>query len=182
MIFEPLKPDGLFLLKPKIFGDNRGYFLETFRREYFKEHGIDTEFVQDNYSFSRKNALRGLHYQAGDSAQAKLITVAHGSILDVAVDLRKESPSFKEYAAVELNSENHHQLFIPEGFAHGFVVLSEEAAVMYKCSSYYDPEAERGIRWNDPELNIQWETEIPVLSEKDRELPLLKEISERDLF
>ena len=182
MIFEPLEPAGLILLKPKIFGDSRGYFLETFRREFFKEHGIDIEFVQDNYSFSRKKALRGLHFQTGKSAQAKLITVAQGSILDVAVDIRKESPSYKEYAAVELNSENHHQLYIPEGFAHGFAVLSDEAAVMYKCSTYYDPDSEKGIRWNDPELNIDWKTNDPVLSEKDRKLPLLQEISDNDLF
>jgi len=182
MIFEPLKPGGLFLLKPKIFGDNRGYFLETFRREYFRDHGIDIEFVQDNYSFSLKNTLRGLHFQTGKAAQAKLITVAHGSILDVAVDLRKNSPTFKLSTFVELNSENHHQLYIPVGFAHGFAVLSKEAAVMYKCSSYYERGAERGIRWNDPELNIQWNVENPVLSEKDKELPFLKNLSDQSLF
>jgi len=174
--------DGLYILKPEIYKDSRGYFFESFREQYLNEHGIETTFVQDNISSSVKGVIRGLHYQAGHSAQAKLIMVIEGKILDIAVDIRRTSPTFKQYEAVELDDDKHHQLFIPEGFAHGFAVLSEKAVISYKCSSYYDPSKERGIRWNDPDLNIDWKTKNPVLSGKDKNLPFLKNLKNEDLF
>ncbi len=182
MIFEALKPDGLFLIKPKIYGDGRGYFLETFRSETFRNNILKIDFLQDNFSFSKRNALRGLHYQTASAAQAKLIMAVSGTVLDVAVDLRKDSPTFKQHLAVELSCDNHYQLFIPEGFAHGFVVLSDEASIIYKCSAYYNPDFERGIRWDDPELDIDWKTDQPILSDKDKNLPFLNNVDEADLF
>jgi dTDP-4-dehydrorhamnose 3,5-epimerase len=150
---------GLILLTPRLFQDQRGYFLESYRQD----SGLS--FVQDNISFSVKNTIRGLHYQVGPG-QAKLVQCLSGSILDIAVDIRPDSPTFGQYEAVELS--NVKQLYIPIGFAHGFCVLSDTALVHYKVSSYYDPQLERSIRWNDPTLNIQWPVQDPILSDKDR--------------
>ncbi|MCW9705904.1 dTDP-4-dehydrorhamnose 3,5-epimerase [Fodinibius salsisoli] len=173
--------EDVLLLKPEVYRDKRGFFLETYREEHLRKRGIDTHFVQDNLSKSQQNTVRGLHYQI-EQQQDKLLMVMQGRILDVAVDLRFDSPTFGQHTAVELWERNRHQLFIPKGFAHGFSVLSEEALVYYKCSDYYFPEGERGLRWNDPELGINWQIKSPIVSEKDQQQPLLKEIAKQDLF
>jgi len=176
----PLQP--VKLIKPTPFKDTRGEFVEVYREHLFREAGIEIEFVQDNISSSKKNAVRGLHYQLPPASQVKLVMVPHGEILDVAVDMRVHSPSFGEYFSTILSSENRQMLFVPTGFAHGFAVLSEEATVYYKCNDYYNKELERGVKWNDPKLGIQWGIENPVLSKKDQQLPMLDEIEEKDLF
>lgn len=168
-------------LKPVVHGDRRGFFLETYRKKLLAEYGIQIDFVQDNLSKSQQNTLRGLHYQI-EQPQDKLVMVMQGTILDVAVDLRKDSDTFGRHTACILSDENRHQLFIPKGFAHGFSVLSHEALVYYKCSDYYHPEGERGLKWNDPELGIDWRISDPVISEKDKKQPLLNEIPNKDLF
>jgi dTDP-4-dehydrorhamnose 3,5-epimerase len=169
---------GCFLIHDTVFGDDRGYFFESFNRTTFLDKtGVDVNFVQDNQSRSTKGVLRGLHYQTGDAAQAKLVRVLKGEVLDVAVDLRKNSPAFGQHVAVRLSENSHTQFFIPRGFAHGFVVLSAEAVFFYKCDNYYNKSAESGIIYNDPDLNIDWqlpESELR-LSEKDRFLPTWKE-------
>lgn len=182
MIFEETKLPGVLIVKPNRKGDNRGFFMETFRKSFFEEKGIPADFVQDNFSFSGKNTLRGLHYQRGDYTQSKLVKVFTGEILDVAVDLRKDSPTFGEHISIVLNDENHHMLYIPEGFAHGFSVLSETASVYYKCNRYYHAESEGGVLWNDPDLNIDWKVTNPLISEKDQNQPQFKDLSEADLF
>lgn len=170
------------LIKPKVFGDSRGYFLESYRRNIFEENGIPDLFVQDNLSKSRRGVVRGLHYQI-ENPQAKLVMVAYGEILDVAVDVRKNSPSFGKYVAVRLSSEKKNMLYIPIGFAHGFQVLSEEAVFQYKCSDYYNPRGERGIAWNDPEIGISWEKQIkPIISEKDQKHPVLSDVNRSELI
>ena len=163
-------PDVL-LLRPRCFRDERGYFMESFNEETFRRvTGLSTRFVQDNEAYSRRGVVRGLHYQLAPHAQAKLVRVVSGRVLDVAVDIRKSSPTFGRYVAVELSAENGLQLYIPEGFAHGYAVLSDEAVFQYKCSDYYHPETEAGIAFDDPQLAIAWP--IPqaemILSEKDR--------------
>jgi len=164
------------LLKPKIYGDHRGFFLETYHRTRYREAGIACDFVQDNHSRSVKGTLRGLHYQV-NKVQAKLVSCIEGEIFDVAVDIRPESPTFGQWAGAVLSAENHHQLFVPEGFAHGFQVLGESAQVVYKCSDFYSPADERGLLWNDPQLGIEWPGEHPVvLSEKDRKNPPFAQI------
>ena len=173
-------PDVL-LLKPEVYRDERGFFLETYREEYLKEKNIDVHFVQDNLSKSQRNTVRGLHYQI-EHQQDKLLMVMEGAILDVAVDLRQDSPTFGEYTAMELSAENKHQMFIPKGFAHGFSALSDNALVYYKCSDYYYPDGERGLLWDDPELDIDWKVTDPIISEKDRYQPRLQEIRTEDLF
>lgn len=173
-------PDVL-LFKPTVHRDERGFFLETYRNEYLQNRGLDIWFVQDNLSKSQKGTVRGLHYQI-KQPQDKLIMVMQGAILDVAVDVRKESDTYGRYTAVELTAENKHQLFIPKGFAHGFSVLSRDALVYYKCSDYYYPQGERGLRWNDPDLDIDWKVANPIVSEKDQQQPLLSEIPIKDLF
>ncbi len=173
-------PDVL-LLKPEVYRDERGFFLETYREEYLKEKNIDVHFVQDNLSKSQKNTVRGLHYQI-ENQQDKLLMVMEGAILDVAVDLRQDSPTFGEHTAMELSAENKHQVFIPKGFAHGFSVLSDNALVYYKCSDYYYPDGERGLLWDDPELDIDWKVTDPIISQKDRYQPRLQEITNEDLF
>lgn len=173
---------GVFLLEPVVYRDERGYFLETFRKSHFQKFGMTGEFLQDNSSRSQKGTLRGLHYQLPPAAQAKLMMVSLGTILDVAVDLRKDSPTFGRHVAVELSEENHRQLYIPEGFAHGFSVLSDHAVIHYKCSGYYSSDLERGIRWNDPEIDIDWRVDDPILSEKDNKLPFLDDIQPDELF
>ena len=175
--FERQRIEGVILVKPKVFGDNRGFFMESYKKSEFIAGGINTEFRQDNHSKSSKGVLRGLHYQAPPFEQAKLVRCMRGKIYDVAVDIRKNSKTFGEYIRVELSEENKHMLYIPEGFAHGFVVLSDEAELLYKTSNEYAPSADRGIRWNDEDLNIDWGIDFePVLSEKDKKQPLLKEI------
>ena len=169
------------IIEPNVFEDSRGYFLETFRSEILNSNGIDDAFVQDNISKSAKGTIRGLHYQK-EVPQAKLVQCVYGKILDVAVDVRKGSKTFGNYVAVQLSEENHKQVYIPEGFAHGFSVLSDEAIVCYKCSSYYHKESERGIRWDDPQIRINWGVEKPILSDKDRKQPLLASLTENDLF
>lgn len=173
-------PD-ILLLKPDVYRDDRGFFLETYREEHLKAEGIDVHFVQDNLSQSHKDTVRGLHYQI-EQQQDKLLMVMQGTILDVAVDLRRQSATFGQHVAVELSADNKHQMFIPKGFAHGFAVLSEKALVYYKCSDYYYPEGERGLYWDDPELGIDWKVGNPIISEKDQNQPLLSEISNEDLF
>ncbi len=166
----------VILIEPKVFGDERGYFVETFRADTFEaETGIKTAFVQDNESRSGYGVLRGLHYQLPPHAQSKLVRVIEGRVLDVAVDIRKGSPTFGQHVCMELSAENKHQLFIPRGFAHGFVVLSETAIFSYKVDNYYSPECDRGIKFDDPQLGIDWKIAASelVLSDKDKTQPLL---------
>lgn len=169
---------GCLILEPEIYEDSRGYFFEPFNHNRFcKVIGKKVDFVQDNQSFSKKGVIRALHYQVGDHAQAKLVRVLQGKVLDVAVDLREGSETFGQHVAVELSSENRKQLFIPKGFAHGFAVLSESAEFFYKCDNYYNAGSEGGIIYNDRDLEIDWklsETEV-ILSEKDATLPVLKD-------
>lgn len=173
----PTKLHGCFVIEPRIFKDERGYFYESYNQKDFEENtGIKTPFVQDNQSFSSKGVVRALHYQIGEYAQAKLVRVLSGTVLDVAVDLRKESATFGEHIAVELSDDNKKQMYIPRGFAHGFSVLSETAEFFYKCDNYYNKESEGGIVFNDKTLNIDWglpENQLKV-SEKDLILPTLE--------
>lgn len=174
--------EGILILEPEVFGDARGYFFESFSRRRFEAAAGRVDFVQDNESCSRRGVLRGLHFQRGDAAQAKLVRVVLGRVLDVAVDIRRGSPTFGRHVAAELSGENKRQMFIPRGFAHGFAVLSEEAVFQYKCDNYYTPGSEGGIAWDDPALGIDWRlpaAEI-LLSEKDRHNPPLSEA--RELF
>ena len=168
--------DGPVMLAPDIHGDARGFFLESYRANVWAEHGVCDAFVQDNHSRSGRGVLRGMHFSVG-AGQAKLVRCARGTILDVVVDLRRNSPTWMEWEAVELDDAAAHQLYIPVGFAHGFCVLSEVADVTYKCSTYYDPAVERGFRYNDPDVAIDWPQDLDLLvSERDREAPLLREI------
>ncbi len=169
--------DEVKIIEPKVFGDSRGYFFESFSQKEFEEKVCKTTFVQDNESKSKYGVLRGLHFQKPPFSQSKLVSVVAGSVLDVAVDIRKGSPTFGKYVAVELSAENKRQLFIPRGFAHGFVVLSDETIFQYKCDNYYAPECEAGIAWDDSELGIDWKIPIEnvLLSEKDKKNPLLNE-------
>ena len=176
-VFERLKIEDLILVRPKVFGDNRGFFAECYKKSDFALNGINVDFVQDNHSKSSKGVLRGLHYQQSPCSQAKLIKCIKGQIYDVAVDIRPDSKSFGKYVKVELSEDNKCMLYIPEGFAHGFVVLSDEAELIYKTSAEYAPEYDSGIRWDDKDLNIDWGIDFePVLSEKDKKLPYLKEL------
>ncbi|MDY8138666.1 dTDP-4-dehydrorhamnose 3,5-epimerase [Aquimarina sp. 2201CG5-10] len=172
--------DGCFIIKPKIFGDNRGAFFESFNKRKFEElTNLKINFVQDNQSISERGVLRGLHFQTGECAQAKLVRVIRGEVLDVAVDLRPGSKTYGEHFSIVLNEENNYQLFVPRGFAHGFVVLSENTVFSYKCDNYYDKPSESGIIYNDPALKIDWkldESEIK-LSDKDKDLRLLKDLN-----
>ncbi len=175
--FERQKIKDVILVKPKVFGDNRGFFMESYKKSDFVKNGIDVDFVQDNHSKSSAHVLRGLHYQEAPFGQAKLVRCSRGRIYDVAVDIRKGSETFGEYVKVELSEDNKQMLYIPDGFAHGFVVLSDEAELLYKTSSEYAPQADRGLRWNDKDINIDWEIDFePILSEKDMVQPLLKEV------
>ncbi len=173
--FHKTDIEGVYIIEPKVFGDERGYFMETYRESDFREAGLDYKFVQDNQSRSRKGVLRGLHYQR-NFPQAKLVRVISGVVFDVAVDLRKNSPTYGKWVGAILSSENKHMLMIPRGFAHGFVVLSDTAEFVYKCDEMYHPEDEGGILWNDPNIGIVWPyQEDPLLSEKDKKHPTLKE-------
>lgn len=175
MEYQETDIKGVYLLKPKVFGDARGYFVETWKQAEFDEHVGKVTFIQDNESKSSRGVLRGLHYQKGEWCQAKLVRVIKGRVLDVAVDIRKGSPTFGKHVMAELSDENKHQLFVPRGFAHGFLVLSDEAIFTYKVDNVYAPQAEAGIRWNDPELGIQWPIDPAevLTSEKDLKQPLL---------
>ena len=169
MEVKKTKINGVFLIKPQVFKDNRGHFFESFNSKKFNEAtGLDVQFVQDNQSLSSKNVLRGLHFQHPPFSQAKLVSVIKGEVLDVVVDIRKESDTFGEYLAENLNEENHHQLFIPEGMAHGFLTLKDDTIFSYKCSNYYDKSSEDGIIWNDGNLKIDWKIKNPLVSEKDQ--------------
>ena len=173
--------EGVYIVEPVRHGDERGYFMESFsERDFEAQTGLKVRFVQDNESCSRKGVLRGLHFQKEPYAQAKLVRVVRGKVLDVAVDIRPESQTFGKYVATELSAENHRQMFIPKGFAHGYVVLEDDTVFQYKCDEYYHPEAEGGIAWNDPQIAIDWgvaENEV-ILSEKDKHRPLLSELCE----
>ena len=169
---------GVVIIEPRVFGDSRGYFFESFSEKNFKEQVADVDFVQDNQSKSCYGVVRGLHFQKPPHAQAKLVRVVKGRVLDVAVDLRKGSPTYGKHVAVELTEDNHRQFYIPRGFAHGFAVLSEEAIFQYKCDNYYAPQSEGAVAWNDPDLGIDWGVplEKAILSEKDMKHPRLKDI------
>lgn len=181
--FEKQKIEDVILIKPKVFGDNRGFFMETYKKSDFFSNGIEVEFNQDNHSKSTKGVLRGLHYQANPYGQAKIVRCGRGRIYDVAVDIRPNSKTFGQYVKVELSEENKHMLYIPVGFAHGFVALSDEVELLYKASGEYNPQADRGVLWNDPDINIDWEIDFePLLSEKDKCQPRLKEINKEELI
>jgi len=176
MKVEKIYIKDLLVIEPEVFGDERGYFFESFSNKKYRDNGIDYNFVQDNISKSKKGTLRGLHYQIGKNAQGKLCQVINGKVLDVAVDLRINSPSYGKYFSIELSEENHLQLWIPKGFAHGFSVLSDEAVFYYKCTDYYSKPDERAIIFNDPDLNIDWRINDPTVSEKDKLGKLFKDI------
>jgi dTDP-4-dehydrorhamnose 3,5-epimerase len=167
MIIETTPLAGLLLVKPDVFGDERGFFQETWNLRRYTEAGLDRHFVQDNLSLSRKGILRGLHFQ-NPGPQGKLVYVLQGEVFDVAVDVRADSPTFGQWYGATLSAENHHQLFVPEGFAHGFCVTSETALFAYKCTDFYNPKAEFSLLWNDPDIGIEWPIKNPELSEKDQ--------------
>ena len=179
--FEKFEIEGLVLVKPRVFGDNRGFFMESYKKSEFAAAGIDVEFVQDNHSKSTKGVLRGLHYQASPKQQAKLLRCTRGEILDVAVDLRKNSKTFGKWTKVVLSEENKNMFFIPGGFAHGFLVLSDEAELLYKASAEYSAELDRGLLWNDKTVNVDWGVENPILSEKDKIQPKFEELNKEEL-
>lgn len=177
--FEKFKIDGVLLIKPKVFFDDRGFFLETYKKSIFFEAGIREDFMQDNFSFSKKNVLRGLHLQRKPKPQSKLVRCVQGDILDVIVDVRKDSKTYAKWLAFRLNDINQHILYVPEGFLHGFVVLSNSAIVHYKASNEYCPECEDGVVWNDTLLNIDWQTQETIVSSKDK---LLKKFSDFEAY
>jgi len=174
--FVKLEIEGLVLIRPKVYYDERGFFMETYTKKDFEAYGIRDEFVQDNHSWSIKNTLRGLHFQKEPYAQSKLVRCISGEILDVAVDIRKNSRTFGRHVMIKLSSENKEMLYIPEGFAHGFLVLSDYAEVLYKVNRFYSRDHDSGIIWNDEDLGINWPVKTPILSQKDRSLPKFKEI------
>ncbi len=168
--------EGIYIIEPQVFEDPRGWFMETYSKEKLAKQGIDIDFIQDNHSFSaNRGTIRGLHFQINPKAQAKLVRCTRGRILDVAVDIRKGSPTYKKWVSVELSEENKKQLFIPKGFAHGFATLTDNVEIQYKVDEYYSPENDRSIRFDDPEINVDWGIENPILSEKDMKAPLLKD-------
>ncbi|MCP4177567.1 MAG: dTDP-4-dehydrorhamnose 3,5-epimerase [bacterium] len=175
------KLDGILIIEPDVFEDNRGFFLESYNRKKYEDIGIGVEFVQDNHSASTKGTLRGLHYQL-NPGQSKLVRASLGEVFDVVVDVRKESPTFGQWESFIITAKNKKQIFIPRGFAHGFCVLSEYAEFLYKCDEYYSPKDERGFLWDDPEINVNWPISKPVLSKRDLSHPLFKDLSESDLF
>ena len=174
-------PD-VIVIEPNVFGDERGFFQETYHANRYAEMGIKEKFVQDNHSRSRRGVLRGLHYQL-EQPQGKLVSVSRGEVLDIALDIRKSSPTFGQHCAVTLNDINHRQMYVPPGFAHGFCVISDEVDFLYKCTDYYHPQSERGILWNDTDLNIDWSIPLDeiILSEKDKLHPQLKDVPQEDL-
>ncbi|AIQ49637.1 dTDP-4-dehydrorhamnose 3,5-epimerase [Paenibacillus sp. FSL R7-0273] len=179
MNFTKTNLEGVLVVEPEVFGDHRGWFMETYSEAKFQEQNLNYKFVQDNQSYSaEKGTLRGLHYQLNPKAQTKLVRCTRGSIYDVAVDIRQGSPSYGKWFGIELTAENKKQLLIPKGFAHGFMTLTEDVEVQYKCDELYAPECDGGILWNDPDIGIEWPINVsPVLSAKDENAPLLKEIS-----
>lgn len=169
------KLKGVYILEPRVFGDYRGYFFESWNERVLHELGIDINFVQDNQSFSaEQGTLRGIHFQTGEWAQAKLVRCVRGAVLDVAVDLREDSSTYLQWISVELSADNKRQLLIPRGFGHGFVTLTSDVEFLYKADNYYHVEAEGGYRWNDPTIGVQWGIENPILSDKDKQLPFIK--------
>lgn len=180
--FTPFELPGLVLVTPDVHGDDRGFLLETWKRSVYERHGLDGPFVQDNHSRSGRGVVRGLHWQVPPHAQGKLVSVVRGEIFDVAVDLRRGSPSFGRWAGATLSEENHRQLWLPAGFAHGFCVRSDEADVLYKATAEYAPAAERSLRWNDPDLGIDWGSRPLRASAKDDAAPLLGGLGADDLF
>jgi dTDP-4-dehydrorhamnose 3,5-epimerase len=177
----PGQINGLLVIEPKVFGDARGFFMETWNRRKYEEAGINVAFVQDNISVSRRGALRGLHFQ-NPNPQGKLVSVLQGEVLDVVVDIRRASSTFGKYEAVHLSDENKRQFYIPPGFAHGFLVLSDTAMFHYKCTDFYSPKDEMTILWNDPALGIKWPIPDPIISEKDAKGLLLKAVTQERLF
>ncbi|WP_025689639.1 dTDP-4-dehydrorhamnose 3,5-epimerase [Paenibacillus zanthoxyli] len=177
MKFTQTNLEGVLIVEPTVFGDHRGWFMETYSQAKFLEQGIDLNFVQDNQSYSAvKGTLRGLHYQLNPKAQTKLVRCTRGSIFDVAVDIRQGSPSYGKWFGIELSADNKKQLLIPKGFAHGFMTLTEDVEVQYKCDELYAPECDGGILWNDPGIGVEWPIDVvPVLSAKDEKAPLLKD-------
>ena len=181
--FKKLAIEDIILVTPKVFNDSRGFFLESYQKSTFFDNGIKVDFNQDNHSKSSKGVLRGLHYQTEPHAQDKLVRCIKGQILDVAVDIRKNSPTFGKYVSEILSEDNKNMLFIPKGFAHGFVVLSDTAELIYKASGEYSPTNDRGIRWNDKDININWGIDYePLISDKDSKQPYLKDVKQEDLF
>lgn len=167
---------GVYIIEPEVFADNRGFFMESWSRQAFEAAGLRYQFVQDNHSLSReKGTLRGIHFQRGDRAQAKLVRCPRGAVLDVAVDLRPSSPQYKKWVAVKLTAENRRQLLIPRGFGHGFLTLCDDTEFLYKVDNPYAPQADGGIRWDDPELAVAWGIERPILSQKDSRFPFLRD-------
>lgn len=181
MPFEFVRLDikGLILIQPQVFNDGRGFFLETYKMSDFAEAGINRLFVQDNHSRSVKGTLRGLHYQKPPYAQGKLVRAIRGKVYDVVVDIRKDSPTYGEWYGTNLSDKNKHILYVPEGLAHGFIVLSDTADLLYKTTNVYSPESEAGIIWNDPDLNIPWPIDEPILSDRDTQWPTLKKAGVR---
>ncbi len=173
--FKKTEIPDVFLLESRPFADERGFLMETYKKSDFEANGYTMEFVQDNHSWSNAKVLRGLHYQIAPHGQGKLVRVMHGKVLDVAVDIRRSSPTFKKWVAVELSVENNLAIYLPPGFAHGFLVLSDQARVTYKCTGEYNQACERSLRWDDPELNINWPISGPIISKKDAAAPLLKD-------
>lgn len=180
MKFKETELPGVILFEPRVFGDARGYFVETWRENTYREAGIEENFVQDNQSFSQRGVLRGLHFQL-PLAQGKLVSAAYGEVFDVAVDIRHGSPNFGQWVGVTLSAELGQQLYIPPGFAHGFCVTSETALFSYKCTQYYDPVGDAGIRWDDPDIGIQWPIERAEVSGKDAVAPMLRELTPEQL-
>lgn len=175
MKITTLPIEGVLLIEPKIFGDSRGWFFEAYNEERYRAEGITETFVQDNQSFSQKNVVRGLHFQRPPFSQAKLVSVIQGAVLDVAVDLRSGSPTYGQYVSAVLTGENHRQFFVPKGFAHGFSVLEDHTIFAYKCSCLYNKESEGNIIYNDPDIHVEWGVDNPILSEKDKVGPTLRE-------
>ncbi len=169
--FRPLSIEDVVVIEPRVFPDGRGYFLESYKKSDFVKNGIDVDFVQDNHSFSQKGVLRGLHYQIPPRAQGKLVRVIRGAVLDVAVDIRESSPTWLQWVSETLSEDNNLMMYIPPGFAHGFLTLSDEVHLLYKCTDEYAPDTERGIRWDDPDIGVDWQVDNPVVSDKDEKLP-----------
>lgn len=184
MSFQATSIPGLFVFEPKIFEDSRGYFFESYNENIFKENGVDIRWIQDNQSSSSYGVVRGFHYQLNPHAQTKLVRALFGKILDVVVDIRKNSPTYGNSFSIELSAENKKQLLIPKGFAHGFSVLSEHATVLYKCDAFYNKESEAGINYNDPSLYIDWQISPgkEIISDKDKQLPFLRESKSNFVF
>ena len=182
MIIEKQNLDNVLLIKPEVYKDKRGYFFESYRDSFFKENSLNIEFVQDNQAFSKNvGVIRGLHYQL-NKPQGKLVHVVAGAVTDVIVDIRLGSPDFGKSIKIRLDSDSHNMVYIPEGFAHGYLVLEENTIIQYKCTNYYDPSSEFGVRWDDKDLNIYWDVADPIISDKDKNLPRLKEQNHLPLY